>query len=192
MTDRPAIPPVSTMLCKFKIHNIKLSLKFVSKNFFLNRGIIDYINEKNKNFTIIKHNSYTYVVFKPKKREKEQHCNITKIPCFCLIYNAISSFSNLVKSECLIKSVKIDNITCTLNIGKKIVLKKFLEKNCKKFKYIYYLPERFPAVFFRLCTEKGTCLFFSSGKIVLVGFGNYLSLISAVKNCFKALENYYV
>ena len=192
VTDRPAIPPVSTMMCKFKIHNIKLSLKFESKNFFLNRDRISYLNEKNKNFTIIKHNSYTYIIFKPKKREVEQHCNITKIPCFCLIFKAITSFTDIVGSKCLIKSFKIDNITCTLNIEKKIELKKFLEKNLKKFKYIYYLPERFPAVFIRLCIEKGTCLFFSSGKIVLVGFSNYLSLISAVKHCFKALENYYV
>ena len=192
VTERPAIPPLSTMLSKFKIHNIKLSLKFVSKNFFLNRDRIDFINEQNKNFTIIKHNSYTFIIFKPKKNEVEQHCNITKIPCFCSISQSILTFLNLVKSECYIKNIKIDNVTSTLNIGKKIVLKKFLQKNYNKFKYIYHLPERFPSVFFRLSEEKGTCLFFSSGKIVLVGFSNYMSLISAVKICFNSLENYYV
>lgn len=178
------------MLTSFKIHNIKLSLKFCSKNFFLNRDRINFINNQHKNFTIIKDNYYTFVIFKPKKKEIEQHCNITKIPCFCLILDSIENFSKILNNDCNIKSVKIDNITCTLNIKRKIVLKDFFQKNHKKINYLYYVPERFPAVFFRLCKEKGTCLFFSSGKIVLVGFSKYLSLISAVKNCFQALKNY--
>ena len=177
----------------FKIHNIKLSLKIRSKKFHLNRDILTEINESNKNFTVLKDSFYTYIIFKPKKNTEERHCNITKIPCFCEIANSISRLFFIIKELMITYSPKIDNITSTLDFAKKVNLKRLYMCNKNCFDYIYYVRERFPAVFIRLARLQGTCLFFSSGKVVLVGFSNPLKIVSAVKVCqdvLKRIDNF--
>ena len=172
----------------FKIHNIKLSLKIVSKIFYLNRDRLRYINETNKNFSVLKDSDFTFVIFKAKQNTEERHCNITKIPCFCAISDSVTRLFFIFEKLQITQSPKIDNITCTLNIEKKVNLKKLYMYNKNFFEYIYYVPERFPAVFIRMTKLKGTCLFFSSGKVILVGFSDPVKIVSAVNVCNKVFE----
>ena len=46
-----------------------------------------------------------------------------------------------------------------------------------------YCSEQFPAVFFHPLTEKGCCLIFRSGKIVLVGFNTETAIEKAIDIC---------
>ena len=149
----------------FLIRNIKISVKV--KPLVLNNVVKKFNTEglafkSFSNFLTFKNNHFTFVCFKKGKR-KHSHINITQIPTFSLIPEALKVIKRLF--ECPIVSYSVDNIIATSDLKRSICLKKVIEE--KKFDKIKYNNEVFPGLFIKF--SSGTVILFHSGKIVVVG-----------------------
>ena len=146
------------------------------------------------NFTVVRH-KYVYVIFRKKKNKKRRqhsyHVNITKVPSTAQIESAIVELSNVIASDFVVKSCRVENLTCSSDIGFAVpLLDAFDQLKEKSFvRKLRFNPERFPGMFVTL--ESNTVLLFSSGKIVIIGANNQdsvklsIGLIKSVLDCFK-------
>ena len=146
----------------YKITNIKISVKttFICLNTVVDK--IKDLNYKRYNNFVVFRDIFTYVIFKSSKGENN-HINITKIKTFDEITCAIKHLLDvLCVSE--IKR-KIDNITVSLNLHKKVDL-----KNLPSFEHclsVSYNSEKFPGVFIKF--NCGTIILFHTGKCIFIG-----------------------
>lgn len=160
-----------------EIRNIKVSIQ-VKQQFLniveencLNRGISI---KKHNNFIVL-YNKFVYTIFRESK-DQTNHINITKIPSFDIIQESLDFLSTELSFDIIPNSLKIDNITGSLNLNKKLVLCELIEKTKKYTTHekiiLSYNNEKFPGLFMKvsLSTKKiGTIIVFTSGKIVFVG-----------------------
>ena len=164
----------------FKIHNIKLSLKIVSKNFYLNRDRLRYINETNKNFCVLKDSDFTFVIFRTEK--KVLHCNVTKLSNYSDILKAQKRFLEIFRGAKIINR-QVDNICATRNVMKNIDFTKLFKKlnKTKENKFtLRYNNQKFPGMFIKFIKNylTGTIIIFKSGKIILVGLKSPIDFIA--------------
>lgn len=153
----------------YKITNIKLTLKtsFICLDTvkkFLRRKKINF--KEYQNFLVIK-NIYTYVYFKSSDSEIN-HLNITNIPEFKKIDIACNHILKNILKPFKIKEIyrRVDNISASLNLNKKIDLLKivsYFQKICQ----VSYNTEKFPGVFLKF--KYGTIIIFHTGKCIFIG-----------------------
>jgi len=150
----------------YKLANVKISVK---TSFFLLNNVIKIAEckkitfKKFANFIVLK-SKYTYILFKS-SNQKENHINITKIPCTTYVTDSVNFIINLL--DCEVFSVTIDNIIATSNIlcDKKPKLIDIIKN--KLFENIKYNNEKFPGLFIKL--SLGRVILFPSGMLVLLG-----------------------
>jgi len=86
---------------------------------------------------------------------------------------------SVIEDLSLKREHRIDNIVATSDIGLEINLQKlFSELNSDQ---LQYEPEQFPALIYRFYSPKGTALIFSSGKVVVTGFKDVLTIKRTIK-----------
>ncbi len=160
-----------------EIRNIKVSIQ-VKQQFLnivedtcLNKGI----NLKKHNNFIVLYDKFVYTIFRESKN-KTNHINITKIPSFVKIPEVLDFLSLQLSFDIIPNSLKIDNITGSLNLNKKLVLGELIEKTKKittsEKIILSYNNEKFPGLFIKVSLNLykiGTIIVFTSGKIVFVG-----------------------
>jgi Transcription factor TFIID (or TATA-binding protein, TBP) len=118
-------------------------------------------SKKNANIIIIK-DKYVLCIFE--KKDKTVHFNVTKIISIPDIFNFLFFFSREYFSyECVLLSLKIDNITASFNLKKKINFGNIALYNLNH----TFNSERFAGLFIKL--SKGTVIVFRNGKINIVG-----------------------
>ena len=137
------------MCRRYKLHNIKISFKFITSKPFILKNGLDLKNFSN--FCVVKE-IYSFVIFKPKKNSFEQHCNVTKISNPTFIPHVIKTFLEFCKNVKRIDKLKIENTTSTIKLDKQIDLNRLYMENKKKMN-LRYCSEKFPAVFFHPLTE---------------------------------------
>ena len=163
-----------------KITNIKISVNCseVSLDTVKNKLTKRCINfQMQPNFVVFNsYNNFFYTIFRSKK-ETLNHINITGIKTFDGILLSINLLKSIKIVKLKQKTIRIDNITGSLDIEKEVFLKDLITKTqlCKSLLYditIKYNNETFPGAFFRVKErgEKiGTINIFTSGKAVFVG-----------------------
>jgi len=166
-----------------KLTNIKVSVNCIGESLY---SVCDklrksFIRHKIYNNFVVVKDRFVYTIFRQSKNS-ENHINITKIKKIEEIEDSIEIIEgfgfNIIK-----KSIKIDNITGSLDIGKEIFIKDLIESVKKselsKDILISYSNEKFPGIFLKvkkLDQKIGTIIAFHSGKIVFVGCKNIQSL----------------
>jgi len=155
---------------KVSIHCCKISLD----------SVIEICKEnkiKNKIFNnyIIFESEFIFTLFKSRDCNSFNHINITKLKQKIDIeksFEILKFFSIQIIKDTL----KIDNITGSLDLKKELILKELIESTQKyPFEgeiFISYNNEKFPGLFLKIKKEKikiGTIIIFHSGKIVFVG-----------------------
>ena len=149
-----------------EISNIKISCVFVFPQDW--RKLLEKIVvkrkieiKKNANIIIIK-DKYVLCIFE--KKDKTVHFNVTKIKSVPDIFNFLFFFSREYFSyQCVLLSVKIDNITASFNLKKSINFDLLSSFNIK----YTFNSERFAGLFIKHI--KGTVIVFRNGKINIVG-----------------------
>lgn len=152
-----------------KVTNFKISLKVEPICLDSVSEIAKQFNIKFKRYNnfIVVHEQYTYIIFKSGK-SLNNHINVTKIKLFEDIKNSQQLlFSKILKHlNSNIISYKIDNITASYNLNRKINIDTIIEifKNLCE---VRYNNETFPGVFLKHI--HGTIIIFHSGKTILIG-----------------------
>lgn len=108
---------------------------------------------------------YTFTIFKRRMLKQgevqpKQHVNITKV-LIDRIEEAILTLAWIIKSDSANLSYHIDNITATCSLGRRVDLRKFIDKNSALGKVIVYNPEKFPGCF--LTFQRKKAVLFQSG-----------------------------
>ena len=161
----------------FIISNVKLSAKIPEKSLDtikIKCQENDIVFSVYNNFIVFRLSSFTYIIFKKKllkncdkSTEVTQHVNITtksleKIP------DAINNLKRILEYKTDVNiDFKIDNITATASLVKKINFDTFLEKNRDITEKISFNPEKFPSVFISHKNRK--ILLFRSGTFNILG-----------------------
>ena len=170
---------------KFKVTNLKISvkllqstsLKFVEDRCKLLQPIHKNISWKRNggnNFMTLRYKKFTYTLFKKSvKKDRPQHCNITRIRSKEDIPEAIGHLFFLVNQPPVWLDHTIDNISCSANTNQEIdivgIYMNELKIACD------YNPLVFPALKIycpRVLIEKSKkicSLVYRSGAIILVG-----------------------
>lgn len=78
---------------------------------------------------------------------------------------------------------KVRNIVVLADIGSMIDI----EKVANRLNNIIYEPEQFPGAIFRL-SRSTTALLYASGKIVILGLTNEISIIETIKSVIEKLS----
>ena len=157
------------------ISKVKISVKISKINLNLIKQICEDKNIKSSmynNFIVVRSsNNFTFVIFKQKVFKNcdngiiRQHVNIT--------VNSVKKIDESIdflksKLNCIVNSeYKIDNITATASLYKKINPKKFLEVTSHISEKIKFNPELFPSIFISHKNRK--ILLFRSGKLNILG-----------------------
>jgi hypothetical protein len=147
---------ISNVKISFNIEKPALWREKINKNCEVNNTIPPV---KKNNILIFK-NKYTFCVFE--KKNNSLHFNVTGIKHYDEIEN-FNIFFKTIFPNSIILNLKIDNLTATFNINRKIDLLKLYHLSEK----VKYNPERFPGLFLKDCGK--TCLIFRNGKIVILG-----------------------
>jgi len=168
----------------FKITNYKISCSF--KNFpsdFKTKLLNDRSTKQHGNFFVFRPRCFVYIIF-PKAR----FVNITGIKHKSQFVEATKKFVDYfyLKSESPV--IKIDNITACSRINNFCGLdtfEKVLLKNKQKILSIKFNSYIFPSIYLKL-ENKGTLIFFNSGKFNIVGLPcsetieSQIALLSAI------------
>lgn len=160
-----------------EIRNIKVSIQI--KRQFLNIVELDclnkYIKIKKHNNFIVLYNKFVYTIFRESK-DQTNHINITKIPDFASIPKVLHFLSSELSFDIIPNSLRIDNITGSLNLNRKLLLGELIQKTktfiTQEKIILSYNNEKFPGLFMKISLNSnkiGTIIVFASGKIVFVG-----------------------
>ena len=163
------------------IKNVKLSVKYSSTknvNHFLEVASSRSVkSNKVRNILVLK-DKLTIILFV--RADNSYHLNITGIKDLYMVNDAIIWLENTYcnKSDFILLSYNIDNITSSFNTFRHIPLDKLANilNNCS------YNPERFHALYFK--TSHGMVIVFQTGKVNIVGcktLKNILSLWRFIK-----------
>ena len=169
---------------KFKVTNLKISvkllqstsLKFVEDRCKLLQPIHKSITWKRcgNNYMTLRYKKFTYTLFKKSdKKNRPQHCNITRIRSKEDIPEAVGHLFFLVNQPPVWLDHTIDNISCSANTNQEIDLVKIYMNELKI--ACDYNPLVFPALKIycpRVLIEKSKkicSLVYRSGAIILVG-----------------------
>ena len=125
---------------------------------------------------------FVYTIFKCKENNNYNHINITKIKSKLELKDSLKRLKYFDLTS-IKNTLKIDNITGSLNLKKEIIIKDLIilteAFKCNYNIYISYNNEKFPGAFFKVRKENkkvGTIIIFHSGKIVFVGCKSILDL----------------
>ena len=123
------------------------------------------------NFSVVKR-KYSFVVFTKTGGKKNYHVNITKVPDFESIPDAIAELAAaVIKDEFVVEEekIRVENVTCTHHAPLIVNLKQLYRRwnpqyrrHYPVFRHVSYRPEKFPGMFFKL--KPCTILLFSNGK----------------------------
>jgi TATA-box binding protein (TBP) (component of TFIID and TFIIIB) len=162
----------------FEVKNIKLSLKIAPLDL---NSVVCYLSspaaghpttttttvQTKNNFVIIR-DRYVYVIFRSNSG-KFGHVNITKVPSYSLVQDAIDHILSLLKPfNVVITLSKIDNISASLNLQRTVNIHRLsdiLNAGCTY--TVSINKEKFPGAFIK-CLN-GTIIIFHSGKVVAIG-----------------------
>lgn len=160
-----------------KVTNVKISIKCLRTSLDTVVNICEKNLLKFKKFDnfIVVYSDCIYTIFKSKENDLYNHINITKIR---EIENIKVSLDNLQHFgfNIIYDSVKIDNVTGSMNIKKEIILQDLIKyirnSNFEENISLSFNNETFPGLFIKLEKDSrkiGTIIIFHSGKIVFVG-----------------------
>lgn len=149
----------------------------------------DVDKKRFSNFTVVR-KKYVYIIFKRRKISEGYHVNITKVPSTAQIQASIDELSNIITNKFVVKSYKIENLTCSFDVGFNIPLMDVFDRVEKKsyVKKARFNPERFPGMF--VTFESSTVLLFSSGKMVIIGANTFDSVDHSLKLIMSCLNEY--
>jgi len=181
---------------KFKVTNLKISVKLLQSanlNFVENRCKLLHPIHKSitwkrcgNNYMTLRYKKFTYTLFKKSdKKNRPQHCNITRIRSKEDIPDAIGNLFVLVNQPPVWLDYTIDNISCSANANQEIDIAGIYMNELKI--ACVYNPLVFPALRIyspkRLIekSKKICSLVFRSGKIILVG-----------GRCLKEIKNFFL
>lgn len=175
------------------LRNIKISVKILHFDYNVK---IDFLkerynskNEANKfkahNNFIVVNDTFTYILFKPKKKGEECHLNITKICSFDDIQPSINLATKIFECTYNPHSVRIDNMTYLHYLRKQIKLGLLFKKYHKSFQ-IKYNNTIFPGL--HLKTKTGSAIIFHTGTVIIVGCKN----IKQVSDIISIVEQWTV
>ena len=159
---------------KISINCCKISLDTVKDKFCL--ANVTY--KENPNFLVFKtKKKIVFTIFKAKN--ESNHINITGIKSIDGIEKSLNRLDSLNIFLLKKKTLKVDNITGSLDLKKELFLRELINKT-QTFQSEYkicirYNNETFPGAFFQVKKEDkkvGTILIFHSGKVVFVGCRN--------------------
>ena len=181
---------------EFKVTNLKISVKllqsasleFVEDRCKLLQPIHKNISWKRcgNNYLVLRYKKFTYTLFKKSdKKNRPQHCNITRIRSKEDIPDAIGHLFVLVNQPPVWLDYTIDNISCSANANQEIDIAGIYMNELKI--ACVYNPLVFPAL--RIYTpkrliekSKKICsLVYRSGSIILVG-----------GRCLKEIKNFFL
>jgi Transcription factor TFIID (or TATA-binding protein, TBP) len=149
----------------FKITNVKLSLKVSFNRLDTVSDVLktENITCKSYNNFIVFKNKFTYILFKSKNNQ-HNHLNVTNIPNFEEIDQAVNSYKNITNSSVI--SQTVDNITASFSLKNKFNFLEIVEKFSDIAK-VTYNSEKFPGIFIKF--DKGTVIVFHTGKCIIIG-----------------------
>ena len=160
-----------------KVTNIKVSINCSKISLDSVKDICEKNNLKTKVFSnfIISESKFVYTIFRSKQNNNYNHINITKIKTKKELIESIKllKYLNIIIIK---KTLKIDNVTGSLDLKKQIILKELVNL-IYKYQFngsidISYNNEVFPGLFIKVKQENkkiGTIIIFHSGKVVFVG-----------------------
>lgn len=161
-----------------KVTNIKVSIN--CNKVSLDSVLLQCENKQIKtkvypNFILFE-SKFVYTIFKNKEINSYNHINITKIKNKLELRESLNQLKTYFGITFIKNTLKVDNITGTLNLQKEIVLKELINyTETYKFDgdiFISYNNEKFPGAFLKVKKENkkiGSILVFHSGKVVFVG-----------------------
>ena len=169
---------------KFKVTNLKISVKLLQSanlNFVENRcKLLNPIHKSitwkrcGNNYMTLRYKKFTYTLFKKSdKKNRPQHCNITRIRSKEDIPDAIGHLFVLVNQPPVWLDYTIDNISCSANANQEIDIAGIYMNELKI--ACVYNPLVFPALRIyspkRLIekSKKICSLVYRSGSVILVG-----------------------
>ena len=182
---------------KFKVTNLKISvkllqsvrLKFVEDRCKLLQPIhknISWKRYEGNNFMTLRYKKFTYTLFKKSdKKDRPQHCNITRIRSKEDIPDAIGHLFVLVNQPPVWLDHTIDNISCSANANQEIdivgIYMNELKTACVYDPLVFpalriYCPKRLIEKSKKICS-----LVYRSGSIILVG-----------GRCLKEIKNFFL
>ena len=181
---------------KFKVTNLKISVKLLQSadlNFVENRCKLLHPIHKSitwkrcgNNYMTLRYKKFTYTLFKKGvKKDRPQHCNITRIRSKEDIPDAIGHLFVLVNQPPVWLDYTIDNISCSANANQEIDIAGIYMNELKI--ACVYNPLVFPALRIyspkRLIekSKKICSLVYRSGSIILVG-----------GRCLKEIKNFFL
>ena len=163
-------PSIKNIKLSFKVENLKTNLP----------SLLPQVKvKKYHNFIVFKLKNYTYIVF-----PSANFINVTGIRGICCIQQAISYFLTLINSNSQNIDFQIDNITCSGFISKFSNLDhlyKYL-RQLENLHSVRFNSYNFHALYLKL-QEKGTCIFFNSGKFNIVG----ITCLDQIEDIFTRL-----
>jgi TATA-box binding protein (TBP) (component of TFIID and TFIIIB) len=152
--------------------NIKVSINIISQSLDSVENCmkeLTRIYKRYNNFIVIRE-EFVYTIFRPGKKSSN-HINITKIKNFDEIEKAVKKL-DVFKFKVNENSLKIDNITGSIDLKKEINIQKVINIVTKEEKFnnikVSYNNEKFPGLFLKV-KAVGTIIVFYSGKVVFVG-----------------------
>ena len=142
------------------------------------------------NFIVIK-SKYVYTVFKKKGKDPLYHVNITKIPSEKDVQLSMDHLCKIISNRFSILNYKIENITCSYDIGFNVPLIRIFDKlKAASFTAkVRFNPERFPGMFVN--TGDNTVLLFSSGKMVVIGASKIENVKKSIQSILLFLKSIY-
>lgn len=164
------------------VKNIKVSLK-VNKldNFSHSFSLKHVFFSIHKNFYVIR-DKFTFILFKPRKHQTIAHLNITKIPHFDQIQEAVLKAKDLF--SCVLENtLRIDNITFTHCLRKPVNLPLLYNKFSPNYT-LKYNNDLFPGLFYK--SIKGTAVIFHTGNINILGCKS----LTEIKEIILTLEKW--
>jgi len=178
----------SSRMLTTEIKNIKLSVNFrhiESLDTVRNKCSKSCVEYKEKSnyicFKLGGKKRFSYTIFRPNEKfPSPNHINITGIKSSSEINFSVRRLRKFLGVRLKKSSIRIDNITGSLNTKKEIFLKEFVQK-ISQYKSdftltVKYNNESFPGAFVRVrknFEKVGTIIFFHSGKVIFVGCSDF-------------------
>ena len=179
-----------------KVTNIKVSINCSKISLDSVKDICEKNNLNTKVFSnfIIFESKFVYTIFKSKQNNNYNHINITKIKTKKELIESIKllKYLNIIIVK---KTLKIDNVTGSLDLKKQIILKELVNL-IDKYQFngsidISYNNEVFPGLFIKVKQENkkiGTIIIFHSGKVVFVGIKS-IKKLKCLESLILAITN---
>ena len=171
------------------VSNVKLSCAIElldGESIILNKEV----NKKcYSNFTVVR-KKYVYIIFKRRNKANVFHVNITKVPSIEQVKTSIEELNSIITNNFIVRSHKIENLTCSYDAGFNIPLIDAFDQIKQKsyVKKVRFNPERFPGMF--VSFDSITLILFSSGKMVIIGAKNTENTLHCLKLIMTFLNQY--